>query len=125
MGLGWLDGRGFAEGELSGPDLPLDEHLAFAVLLDQVSAFRLEEERTLLEARVHLAVDENASVKVLLRCLAQCLVLGHDSSVHFSDELEFFFGRGSVAVDFVSHSGLERSVRHETLHEEEMRSGTC
>jgi hypothetical protein len=88
---------------LRRPNLLLGHLLAFVVRCDGVAAEALEVQRTLLEARVHLAVDEDAGVDVLLRVFAQVLVLGHDALVDLVDELEVFFARVLVAEDLVLH----------------------
>ena len=107
---------------LRRPDLLLGHFLTIVVLRDGIAAEFLEVQRALFEARVHLAVDEDAGVDVLLRVLTQVLVFGHDALVDLVDELEVFFARVFVAEDLVLHRGADGAVGDEALDHEEVGS---
>ena len=87
---------------------------------DELAARVLEEERALLHAGVHLAVDEDAGGEVPLGAGAELLVLGHDAPVHGGDDLEVGVGGGLVAVDLVAHGGVGWAAGDEALYEEEV-----
>jgi hypothetical protein len=107
---------------LSGPDFFLRGFFASVVFCDSLAAKLLEVERALLEARVHLAVDEDAGVDVLLRVLAEVLVLGHDALVDLVDELEVCVAGVLVAEDLVLHGRADGAVGHKALDHEEVRA---
>lgn len=88
---------------LGRPDLLLRGLFASVMFCHGLAAELLEVERTLFEARVHLTVDEDASVDVLLCVLAEVLVLGHDALVDLVDKLEVCVARVLVAEDLVLH----------------------
>ena len=82
----------------------------------------LEEEWALLHDRVHLAVDENTGVDVLLGKVAQRLVLGHDSFIYLVDQGEILVGRVLVAENFITDQRVFGSTGDESLGEKEMGS---
>lgn len=104
------------------PNLLVGGFLFTVVFNDSFAAEILEEERTLLHARVHLTIQEDAIVDVALCSSAEHLVLGHDALVHLIDCLEVFFGCILVTEDLIRHGGLVVSVRNETLDEQEVRT---
>lgn len=63
----------------------------------------LEIQWALFEAGVHLTVDEDAGVEVLLSEFAEDFVFRDDLGVEFVDELEVFLAGVFVAVDLVVH----------------------
>lgn len=91
------------------------------MLLESGADVLLEEERTLLHLGVHLAVDEDTGVDVLLGVGAEVLVLRHDTLVELSDESEVFIAGVLVAEELVAHGGAGRAVGNESLDHEEVR----
>lgn len=90
------------------------------VLSNSVTDSLLEEERALLHLRVHLAVDEDTGIEILLRLVAEIFVLGHDALVDVADELEFFVGGVLVAEDLVLHRRAAGADGHEALNHEKV-----
>jgi hypothetical protein len=105
---------------LCRPDFLLCDFLASVVFCNSVAAEFLEVERTLLEARVHFTVDEDAGVDVLLGVFAQILVFGHDALIDLVDEVEIGVARVLVAEDLVLHGRAYGAVGHEALDHEEV-----
>ena len=73
------------------------------VLCDGIADEFLEEERALLEFGVHLAVDEDTRVEVLLGEIAEVLVLGHDAFVDLVYQVELLRGGVLIPEDLVLH----------------------
>lgn len=95
--------------------------LLLVMVLELLSDALLEEERTLLHLGVHLTVDEDTGVDVLLGVGAEVLVLRHDTLVELSDEVEVLVAGVLVAEELVSHDGARRAERNEALDHEEVR----
>ena len=87
-----------------------------------LSAHLLEIQRALLHVRVQLAVYKDARVEVLLRLVAEGLVLGHDALEHLGDLVEVGGGGVPVAVDFVVDVRRGGGGGDEFLEEEEVRA---
>lgn len=90
------------------------------MLGDRLAAQILEEERSLLHARVHLTVDENPGVNITLCRITENLILRHDALVHLVDELEALICGVFVAEDLIGHGGPVGRVWDEALDEEEV-----
>lgn len=105
-----------------GPDLTAGVLLAAVVLGDDLARGALEEDGRLFELGVQEAVDEDAGVEVLLRVVAQDLVLAHDFGVHLADQFEVLTRGVSVLVDLVVHGRLVGAGREELLDHDEVRS---
>lgn len=114
------DGRSLRQVLPRGPDLLLGLLLAFVVLHHEIPDRLLEVQRSLFHLRVQLAVDEDAGIQILLRQVAEVLVLGHNALVDLVDFLKVFIRGLRVAVDFVLHNGSSGRERDEALHEEEV-----
>lgn len=97
-----LDGQALP----GGPDLAAGVLLAAVVLGDDLACRALEEDGRLFELGVQEAIDEDAGVEILLRVVAQDLVLAHDFGVHLADQFEILPRGVSVLVDFVVHGRL-------------------
>lgn len=106
---------------LGRPDLLASLLLLLVVLLEKGADALLEEERALLHLGMHLAVDKDTGVDVLLGIGAEVLVLGHDTLVELSDESEVIVAGVLVAEEFVAHGGAGRAVGNEALDHEEVR----
>ncbi|KAI6765722.1 hypothetical protein HG530_006792 [Fusarium avenaceum] len=102
-------------------NLLADSLLLLVVVLELLADALLEEERTLLHLGVHLAIDEDTGVDVLLSVGAEVLILGHDALVKLGDEVEVIVARVLVAEELVAHGGAGRAVGDEALDHEEMR----
>ena len=72
---------------------------------------------------MQLAVDENTSVEIRLRAVAERFVFFHDAGVGIRDGAEVFFGGILVAVDFVVDFGVGGGGGHEFLDHHEVRAG--
>ena len=71
---------------------------------------------------MQLAVDEDASVEVRLRAVAERFVFFHDAGVGVGDGAEVFFRGIFVAVDFVVDFGVGGGGGHELLDHHEVRA---
>lgn len=92
------------------------------VMLDKNLADRvLEKERRFLVLGVQRAVDENASLDVLLCIGAEDLILGHHARIHVIDQLEVRLSGVSVPVDLVGHLRLGGTGGEELLDHDKMR----
>ena len=72
---------------------------------------------------MQLAVDENPSIEVRLRAVAQRFVFFHDAGVGVCDGAEVFFRGAGVAVDFVVDFGVGGGGGHEFLDHHEVWAG--
>jgi sulfur transfer complex TusBCD TusB component (DsrH family) len=93
--------------------------------LDGVAAKRLEEDGALLESGVHLAVDKNTTLNVLVGSEDKSLILRHDSLVDGIDSVVLLAGSLDVSVDLVNHLGFAGTAGGELLDEEEVRAVKC
>ena len=106
----------------SRPDLLSGCLFTVVVCCYSVTDEFLEVERTFLHPRVHLAIDEDSGIEILLREIAKIFVFGHNPFVNLVDELEVLFGRVLVAKNLIPHQRTRGPGRHESLYEEEVRS---
>lgn len=92
---------------LRRPNLPLLRLLKLAMAVKKITNNTLEIQGTLLHLGVHLSVDEDSGVEILLGVVAEVLVLGEDSLEHLVDGLEVLVAGVLVAVDFVFHGAVD------------------
>jgi len=105
---------------LRRPDLLVDGLLAAVELRDGLADEFLKVQGALFHPGVHLAVDEDTPLEVLLRQRAEGFVLGHDALVHAVDEVEVLIAGFPAAVDFVADQCASGTIGDEALHEEEL-----
>lgn len=73
------------------------------MLPDDLTLLFLKGQRSLFQSWVHLTIDKDACVEIVLRQLAENLVFAHDLLVKLVDALKVLFGRFFVAEDLIVH----------------------
>lgn len=99
--------------------------LFLEVGFDSLSAKLLEEDGTLLESWVQLAIDKDAPLNVLMGSENKGLVFRHDSLVDSIDAFIFVSGSLGVSVHFVDHLGFAGAAGSKLLDKEEVRTMYC
>lgn len=104
-----------------GPNFPPLRFLAIIMLRDDLSNRVLKEDGRLLVPRMHLAINKNATIEILLLIVAEHFIFSHDARVCFTDQFEVGIWRFCVSVDLVGHDGIVGASREELLNHDEMR----
>lgn len=107
---------------LNWPYLPLGNLFQLMVVIQKFAYPMLEIERTLLHLGMHLSVDKNTGIEVLLRVVTQPLVFGQDSLEHLIDFSEIIVAGILMSVNLVFHRAVKRRCWHTSHYIEEMRS---